>query len=34
MDFEQAERTRHYAELIERFMSERIVPNERTYVER
>jgi alkylation response protein AidB-like acyl-CoA dehydrogenase len=33
MDFEHSERAREYMALVERFIRERVVPNEQTYVE-
>jgi hypothetical protein len=33
MDFEHSPRARQYMDLVERFVRERVVPNERTYVE-
>ena len=33
MDFEHSERSKIYIEQVERFVSERVVPNESTYFE-
>ena len=33
MDFEHSERARAYMDQVERFVRERVIPNERTYVE-
>src|SRR5262245_43765395 len=33
IDFEPSERSRHYIEHVERFVRERVVPNEQTFVE-